>query len=70
MRKKCCRKYFTSIKFIYFRIRVANFLFGSSLLSMKKRNGANILPLFINTGAHVQALAFIRYASLEFQNNI
>ena len=70
MRKKWSRKYFTSIKFIYFRIWVANFPFGSSLLSMKKQNGANILSLFIYTGAHVQALAFIKYASLESQNDI
>ena len=37
---------------------------------MKKRNGANALSLFIDTGVHVQALAFIEYASLKSQNGI
>ena len=36
---------------------------------MKKRNGADVLSLFIDTGAHVKALAFIKYASLESQND-
>ena len=37
---------------------------------MRKRNGANILSLFIDTGVHVQALPFIKYASLESQSGI